>query len=84
MLFLDLIKIYNIYYILVTEILDRFKKMPLKEMEKSLTVYKNFLRFTEDVKREANIIPLNFGFVFKSPSYYVPDPKLEKSLGSYI
>lgn len=84
MLFLDLIKVYNIFYIMITEILDRFKKMPIKDMEKALQMYKEFIRFTDDVKREANTIPLHFGFVFKSPSYYVADPKLEKNLGIMI
>jgi hypothetical protein len=49
-------------------------------MEKGFRMYKAFLSFTENVKREANSIPLVFGFVFKAPSYYTPDPKLEKTL----
>lgn len=80
MLFLDLIKIYNVFYIMVTEILDRFKRMNMRDMERSYEIYKAFLGFTENVKREANSIPLVFGFVFKNPSYYTPDPKLEKTL----
>ena len=80
MLFLDLIKIYNVFYIMVTEILDRFKRMSHKDMERSYQIYKAFLGFTENVKKEANSIPLVFGFVFKNPSYYTPDPKLEKTL----
>lgn len=80
MLFLDLIKIYNVYYIMVTEVLDRFKRMAGKDMDRAYAMYKAFLSFTENVKREANSIPLVFGFVFKAPSYYTPDPKLEKTL----
>lgn len=49
-------------------------------MERGFEIYKAFLGFTENVKREANSIPLVFGFVFKNPSYYTPDPKLEKTL----
>ena len=80
MLFLDLIKIYNVFYIMTTEILDRFKRMSHKEMEKAFAMYKNFINFTTSVKKEANTIPLHFGFVFKAPNYYTPDPKLENSL----
>ena len=80
MMFLDLIKIYNVFYIMVTEILDRFKRMNMRDMERAYEIYKAFLGFTENVKREANSIPLVFGFVFKNPSYYTPDPKLEKTL----
>jgi len=79
MLFLDLIKIYNVFQIMMAEILDRFKKMSLKDMEKSFGIYKSFLKFTENVKKEANVIPLHFGFVFKAPNYQL-DPKLEKTL----
>ena len=58
MLFLDLIKIYNIFYIMVTEILDRFKNMTFQDMEKSFKIYRNFIKFTDDVKKEANAIPI--------------------------
>ena len=84
MLFLDIIKIYNLFYIMTTEILDRFKKMSLKEMEKSLIMYKNFIGFTDKIKVHANSIPMLFGFVFKAPNYYTPDPKLERELESCI
>ena len=67
----------------MAEILDRFKKMSLKDMEKSFGIYKAFLKFTENVKKEANVIPLHFGFVFKAPNYQL-DPKLEKTLQSCI
>lgn len=54
MLFLDLIKVYNIYYILITEVLDRYKKtLTLQEMEKAFVMYKTFIQFNEIVKREA-------------------------------
>jgi len=68
---------------MMAEILDRFKKMSLKDMEKSFGIYKAFLKFTENVKKEANVIPLHFGFVFKAPNYQL-DPKLEKTLQSCI
>jgi len=77
MLFLDMIKIYNIYYILITEVLDWYKKtLSLVEMEKAFKMYQNFISFNEVVKWEANSIPMVFGFVFKPPSYYIPDAKL--------
>jgi len=81
MLFLDLIKIYNIYYILITEVLDWYKKsLSLQEMEKAYLMYKTFIQFNDVVKREGQNIPLVFGFVFKPPNYYIPDAKLEKTL----
>lgn len=76
-----MIWIYNLYYILITEILGRYKKgLTLPEMEKAFKMYKDFITFNEVVKREANSIPMVFGFSFKSPNYYVPDGKLQKNL----
>ncbi len=43
-------------------------------------MYKTFINFNEIVKKEAQNIPLVFGFVFKPPNYYIPDAKLEKTL----
>jgi hypothetical protein len=81
MLLIDLIKIYNLYYILITEILGRYKKgLNLQEMERAFKMYKDFINFSEIVKREANSIPMIFGFPFKSPNMYVPDGKLLKNL----
>jgi hypothetical protein len=39
MLFKDLIKVYKVYYIHVTEILERFADLEAEEMEKALVMY---------------------------------------------
>ena len=80
MLFLDLVKIYNVFYIMTMETLDRYKRMSASEMNKALVLYKNFCNFTETLKKEANTIPMLFGFTFKEPNYYKPDPKKEKAM----
>lgn len=49
-------------------------------MERAFKMYKDFISFNEIVKREANSIPMVFGFSFKAPNYYVPDGKLQKNL----
>lgn len=80
MLFLDLVKIYNVFYIMTMETLDRYKRMSSSEMNKALVLYKNFCNFTETLKKEANTIPMLFGFTFKEPNYYKPDPKKERAM----
>ena len=42
MIFLDLVKIYNVFYIMTMETLDRYKKMSVGEMTKALVMYQNF------------------------------------------
>jgi len=49
-------------------------------MEKAFKMYASFISFNDVVKREANSIPMVFGFVFKPPNYYIPDIKLQKTL----
>ena len=80
MIFLDMVKIYNVFYIMTMETLDRFKKMSASEMSKAMVMYKNFVSFTETLKKEANTIPMLFGFTFKEPNYYKPDPNKERAM----
>lgn len=80
MIFLDLVKIYNVFYIMTMETLDRYKRMSVTEMNKALILYKNFCSFTDTLKKEANTIPMLFGFSFKEPNYYKPDAKKERAM----
>jgi len=80
MIFLDLVKIYNVFYIMTMETLDRYKKLTPAEMNKALILYKNFCNFTDTLKKEANTIPMLFGFTFKEPNYYKPDPNKERAM----
>ena len=80
MIFLDLVKIYNVFYIMTMETLDRYKRMGASEMNKALILYKNFCNFTDTLKKEANTIPMLFGFSFKEPSYYKPDSNKERAM----
>lgn len=62
------------------ETLDRYKRMNENEMSKALVLYKNFCNFTDTLKKQAGIIPTTFGFNFKEPNYYKPDPKKERAM----
>lgn len=80
MVFLDMVKIYNVFYIMTMETLDRYKKMSASEMSKAMVMYKNFVSFTETLKKQANTIPMLFGFTFKEPNYYKPDVNKERAM----
>ena len=78
--FNDLIRIYNTFYLIMTELLDRFSKLSLPDMKKGLKVYHNFLSLTDTVKREASALPMLFGFNYNPPNYWKADPKLKDVL----
>ena len=78
--FNDLIRIYNTFYLIMTELLDRFAKLSLPDMKKGLKVYHNFLSLTDTVKREASALPMLFGFNYNPPNYWKADPKLKDVL----
>jgi len=54
--------------------------MSATEMNKALVLYKNFCSFTDTLRKEANTIPMLFGFSFKEPNYYKPDAKKERAM----
>ena len=84
MIFLDMVKIYNVFYIMTMETLDRYKKLSASEMSKAMVLYKNFCSFTETLKKEANTIPMLFGFTFKEPNYYKSDLNKERAMSKAL
>jgi hypothetical protein len=50
MLFKDLIKVYKVYYLHITEILDRFTKLSLEDGQKAFIMYHNFVNVTDAIK----------------------------------
>ena len=53
-LFLDLIFIYKVFYVLITEVLDRFPELTKEQSEKFLVIYQNFVNFTKILKAKGN------------------------------
>jgi len=54
MLFKDLIKVYKVYYLHITEILERFTKLSLEDGQKAFIMYQNFVNVTDAIKTKAN------------------------------
>jgi len=54
MLFKDLIKVYKVYYVHITEILERFASMKSDDCRKAFEMYQNFVSMTETIKTKAN------------------------------
>jgi hypothetical protein len=80
LLFQDLLQIYKVFYILVTEILERFTDLGLDQAKKAFVVYQNFVNLTNIMKSKADFIKEEFGFHMKTPQYYTPESSLVETL----
>lgn len=54
MLFKDLIKVYKVYYVHITELLERFAELQFEESQKAFVAYQSFVTLTEGIKSKAN------------------------------
>eukprot|EP00347_Sterkiella_histriomuscorum_P001591 403371440 len=80
LLFQDLIQIYKVFYVLVTEILERFTDLQIDLAKKAFVVYQNFVNLTQTMRSKCNFIMAEFNFTVKLPEFYQPDPVLVQTL----
>jgi hypothetical protein len=80
MLFKDLIKIYKVYYVHITEILERFASLKSEECKKAFEMYQNFVKLTEVIKSKANKLVYQFNFPIQLPDFYNPEKELVETL----
>ena len=62
MLFKDLIKVYKVYYVHITEILERFAQLNFEDGQKAFAMYQNFVNLTDGIKTKANKLIYTFNF----------------------
>lgn len=80
MLFKDLIKIYKVYYVHVTEVLERFPALEFAVAEKAFVMYTNFVNLTDAIRNRANKLIFAFNFPIQLPDFYKPEPGLQDTL----
>lgn len=80
MLFKDLIKVYKVYYVHITEILERFASLKSDECKKAFEMYQNFVKLTEVIKSKANKLVYQFNFPIQLPDFYNPEKELVDTL----
>ncbi len=68
------------FYVLITEILERFADLPYDNAKKCFVVYQNFVNLTGIMKTKAEYIMREFDFNVKLPQYYTPDNVLVETL----
>ena len=80
MLFKDLIKIYKVYYVHVTEVLERFPSLEFSTAEKAFVMYTNFVNLTDAIRNRANKLIFAFNFPIQLPDFYKPEQGLQDTL----
>jgi len=80
MCFKDLIKIYKVYYVHVTELLDRFPSLNKEDAQKGFVMYQNFVNLTDAIKTKANKLIYAFNFPIQLPDFYNPEKGLVQKL----
>ena len=80
MCFKDLIKIYKIYYVHITELLERFPTLNKEDASKGFIMYQNFVNLTEGIKTKANKLIYAFNFPIQLPDFYSPEKSLVQKL----
>lgn len=83
-MFVDLIQLYKVFYVLVTEILERFSGLSVDQAKKAFVVYQNFCKLTQIMKTKADVIMTEFEFHVRIPTYYTPDANLVEILKTCI
>lgn len=80
MLFKDLIKVYKVYYVHITEILERFAQLNFEDGQKAFKMYQSFVNLTDSIKSKANKLIYSFNFPIQLPDFYNPEKGLVDTL----
>lgn len=77
MLFVDLLKIYQSYYLLVTVMLEKFTEMDLKDAKRAFLIYLNFIKINKEIRKMASTVISEFNIKLKFYFYEVDNRVIE-------
>lgn len=60
LLFMDLIRIYHDYYLLITVTQDKFSKMDVQDQKRTFIIYLNFTKINTEVKQLTPVMMKDF------------------------
>jgi hypothetical protein len=75
LLFIDLLQVYKVFFIVVSEVLDRFPQMNADQAQKCFVMYQNFVNLTSIMQNKGDMIINEFRFQVRLPAYYRPNPE---------
>jgi hypothetical protein len=73
-----------VYYVHVTELLERFPTLNKEDAKKGLVMYQNFINLTEAIKTKANKLIFAFNFPIQLPDFYQPEKGLVDKLNMVV
>lgn len=76
---MDLLKIYQSYYLLVTVMLEKFEEMDLKDSKRAFIIYLNFIKVNREIRKMAAVIVQEFNIKLKIHFYEI-DTKVAEAL----
>lgn len=80
LLFIDLLKLYQSYYLLITVMLERLPEMDLSDTKRAFIVYTNFVRFNKEIRSKAVSICKEFSLVGMDLQFYDVDFKIIETM----
>lgn len=82
-MFVDLIRIYQAYYLMISRILERFDDMHLRDAKRAFIIYNNFTRINKEIRSMAQWITTDLKYNLKIDFYDV-DFGVVKSMKAVI
>jgi hypothetical protein len=75
----DLLQIYQSYYVLITVMLDKFEEMSLKDAKRAFIIYLNFVKINKEIRKMATSIIAEFHIKIDI-AFYDIDTKVVEAL----
>jgi hypothetical protein len=72
--------VYKVYYVHITEILERFAQLNFDDGQKAFVMYQNFVNITDGIKTKASKLIYSFNFPIQLPDFYNPEKGLVDTL----
>lgn len=79
LVFVDLLQIYQSYYLLITVMLEKFNEMKLSDAKRAFIIYLNFVKINKEIRKMASSIIQEFNIKI-GISFYDIDTKVIEGL----
>lgn len=79
LVFVDLLQIYQSYYLLISVMLEKFDEMTLKDAKRAFIIYLNFMKINKEIRKMASSIIQEFNIKIDI-SFYEIDTKVIEAL----
>lgn len=79
LVYVDLLQIYQSYYVLITVMLEKFEDMSLKDAKRAFIIYLNFVKIHKEIRKMSATISADFHIKIEI-SFYDIDTKVVEAL----